>query len=119
MAAICLVVVAAGCGNRAEPPSVACGQIEVPNGGTFAMTFTITGRGAVPATELNFSIHDTGLYGEPIGPNSHYVLRGRFLPGVTVTLAQDVPAPPNFHMLKFSKLDCTLIRTRFENGSSL
>ena len=111
LAAIGSLLILSACAPQVE---VSCDQLEVPVEGKFAMGFTVTNRGRATATELDLEIHDTGLQGEPMGPNARYALTGHFAPGTTPKLwREDVPAPPNFRMLKFSKLDCTLERVRY------
>lgn len=120
LAAALLAAAATGCSIlHPNPVSVDCNELEEPNNGVFPMIFTVANAGRVAATKLEFDVHDTGLQGEPEGESSHYTLAGPFPPGATVKpMKEDVPQPPHFVWLRFSKLDCTLERVTFADGST-
>lgn len=97
-----------------------CDQLENPGMGStdFAMSFTVNNTGRVAATALVFEIADTNLRDQPIGQSSTYTLTGPFPPGPQIKIVKDdVPAPPHWRPLKFSKLDCTLRHATFEDGT--
>jgi hypothetical protein len=57
-------------------------------------------------------------FARPRGEFSHYTLSGSFAPGATATRPEEVPEPPHDRTLKFSKIDCTLDRVVFADGSA-
>jgi hypothetical protein len=107
-------------GDGPSSVDVSCDQLENPGMGstTFAMSFTVNVGGRAAATALVFEIRDSDLKDQPIGQASTYTLIGPFPPGSQIKVVKgDVPEPPHWRPLKFSKLDCTLRHVTFEDGT--
>lgn len=99
---------------------VTCDQLENPGMGSthFAMSFTVDNKRRAAVTALVFEISDTNLESQAIGEASTYTLTGPFSPGPPIkVIKDDVPAPPHWRPLKFSKLDCALKHVAFEDGT--
>jgi hypothetical protein len=121
LAAVCLIAVVGPVASHAllRPVTVVCNQQEEPDPhGNFVMQFVLTNTSDAPIAKLDFRLADTYLDGSPLGEFSHYTFEGTVAPGATVTRSDDVPEPPHYRTLKFSKIDCTLDRVVFNDGSS-
>jgi hypothetical protein len=107
------------CHSLNRPVTVVCNQQEEPDPtGNFVMQFVVKNTGSRPIAKLDFRLADTYLDGSPLGEFSHYTFAGSVAPGATVTRSDEVPEPPHYRTLKFSKIDCTLDRVVFADGSA-
>jgi hypothetical protein len=121
LAAASLIAVLGPIGAHAleRPVTVVCNQQEEPDPtGNFVMQFVVTNTSSAPIARLDVRLADTNLGGSPLGEFSHYAFSGTIAPGATLTRSDEVPEPPNYHTLKFSKIDCTLDRVVFADGST-
>jgi hypothetical protein len=120
-AASLIAVVVPIAAHAFEPPvTIVCNQQEEPDStGNFVMQFVVTNRSDLPVSKLELRLADTYLDGSPLGEFSRYTLAGNFAPGATATRTEEVPQPPNYKNLKFSKIDCTLDRVVFADASTL
>ena len=120
LAVLCLIAVIGPIAQHAlfRPVTAVCNQQEEPDPyGNFVMQFVLTNTSSEPVAKLDFRLADTYLDGSPLGEFSHYTFSGAIAPGATLTRSDEVPQPPHYRTLKFSKIDCTLDRVVFSDGS--